>query len=63
MDISLGSTAEIEKLFCHFRVSLDKMRISRDLSYKIEGGALGKSRHKPLNETSLRVTQALFERA
>ena len=60
MDISLGSTAEIEKLFCHFRVSLDKMR---DLSYKIDGGALGKSRHKPLNETSLRVTQALFDRA
>lgn len=36
-----------------------------DLPYKIEGNARGKSRLKPLKETSLRVTQAInkFDRA
>lgn len=38
---------------------------SGDLPYKIEGDARGKSRLKPLKETSLRVTQAInkFDRA
>ena len=33
MDISLGTTAEIEKLFCHFKVSLDEMRVFPGISH------------------------------
>lgn len=63
LSVQLG---RLKKLFSHSKVSLDEMGFfSRDLPYKIEGDARGKSRLKPLKETSLRVTQAInkFDRA